>query len=266
MQLDPLSLTDSIPGSFSGKVAVVTGGGRGIGAATARLFAKLGARVAIVSRTESEVTSTVQSIREDLAQVRGAGEIHGLVLDLSLSQSVKPLFEFAENKFGSSVEILVNNAAIGYAVPFVASSEEVILREWERIQAINIRAPLLLSHEFMRRLAQKKHFTSHGVIVNISSLGGIQGTEKFPGLALYVTTKAAICGMTEALAVEGKPIGVRVNAVAPGAVDTEMLRKAAPHLKTQTTPDDIAKVIISLCDVQDSRAVTGDLIEIHSNL
>lgn len=262
MQSKTPSLIDSIPGSFSGKIAVVTGGGRGIGAATARLMVKLGARVLIVSRTQSEVAATVESIRQD----QGTGEIQGIALDLSLPEAVKTLFDFAEKKFQDHPSILVNNAAIGYALPFVSSPREVILKEWEKIQAINIRAPLLLSHELMNRIARMNPSSVHGAIVNISSLGGIRGTEKFPGLSLYGTSKAAICGMTEALAVEGKPIGVRVNAVAPGAVDTEMLRKAAPHLKTETKPDDVAKVIVSLCDAQASGGVTGAVIEIHSNL
>lgn len=266
MQISVPSLTDSIPGAFSGQVAIVTGGGRGIGAATARLLAKLGARVLIVSRTESDVVSTVEKFRADSIEGQAQGEIQGIALDLSLPESVKTLFDFAEKQFRATPSVLVNNAAIGYTFPFVSSSGEDVLSEWENIQAINIRAPLLLSHEFMKRLASMKQPASAGAIVNISSLGGIRGTEKFSGLALYVTSKAAICGMTEALAVEGKPLGIRVNAIAPGAVDTEMLRKAAPHLKTETKPDDIAKVIVSLCDGEASAGVTGAVIEIHSNL
>lgn len=266
MQIDPSSLTDSIPGSFSGLIAIVTGGGRGIGAASSRLLVSLGARVIIASRTEKEVLSTLESIRRDLVGRPGAGEIQGMALDLSLPESVSKIFDFAEKNYGSPAEILVNNAAIGYSIPFLTSTAEQILMEWKKIQAINIQAPLLLSHELMSRLGRTKRPSGRAAIVNISSLGGVSGTEKFPGLALYVTTKAAICGMTEALAVEGKPLQVRVNAVAPGAVDTEMLRKAAPHLKTETTPDDIAKVIIALCDSKASRSITGAVIEIHSNL
>jgi NAD(P)-dependent dehydrogenase (short-subunit alcohol dehydrogenase family) len=71
--------------------------------------------------------------------------------------------------------------------------------------------------------------------------------------------------MTEALAVEGKPYEIRVNAVAPGAVDTEMLKKAAPHLKTNTKPIDIAHVIVSLCDEESSGAVSGSTVEVFSN-
>lgn len=255
MQIGPPNPTHSIQASLKGQVALVTGGGRGIGAATAARFARLGARVVIVSRTASEVKKTIEQIR---SETPGA-QIEGLSLDLSRVESTKTLFDFAEKCFSVPVQILVNNAAIGYALPFIASSGEVLASEWEKIQSINIRTPLLLSHEMMKRLS---YSALPGSIVNLSSLGGVSGTEKFPGLALYVTSKAAVIGMTEALAVEGKSIGVRVNAVAPGAVDTEMLRKAAPHLKTNTKPEDIAEIILSLCASTD----TGKVIEVHSNL
>src|SRR5690606_11998869 len=105
-----------------------------------------------------------------------------------------------------------------------------------------------------------------GCIVNIGSLGGSRSTEKFPRLSIYVASKFAVAGLTEALAVEGRPLGVRVNAFAPGAVDMDMLRKASPHLKTDTTPAVVARVIVGLCDPTVSKAVTGAVIEIHSNL
>ena len=245
--------------SLRGQVAVVTGGGRGIGAATARLLALRGAKVLIVSRTESELLQTAKSIKNEIS----GAQIEILALDLSNPKSVNEVFNFAESKFSVPSQILVNNAAIGYGVPFLDTQPQEIAAEWEKIQAINIGTPLSLSHEFMRRLSQKNLV---GSIVNLSSLGGIRATEKFPGLSLYVISKFAICGMTEALAAEGKSIGVRVNAVAPGAVDTEMLRKAAPHLKTKTTPTDVAHVIAYLCDDESSKSVTGTTIEIHSNL
>jgi NAD(P)-dependent dehydrogenase (short-subunit alcohol dehydrogenase family) len=72
-------------------------------------------------------------------------------------------------------------------------------------------------------------------------------------------------GLTECLAVEGKPFGIRVNCVAPGAVDTDMLKKAAPFLKTRTTPEDVARTILFLCDEKESRSLNGTVIEIHSN-
>jgi NAD(P)-dependent dehydrogenase (short-subunit alcohol dehydrogenase family) len=247
------------PASLSGRAAIVTGGSRGIGEATAELLLERGAHVFICARTASEVASTVARLRERF----GAASIHGKAIDLENADSISALFDEAEQTLGDKIRILVNNAAIGYAIPFLETSAAVLTKEWDRMQAINIRAPLLLSHELMRRIPRGE---KTGAIVNLGSLGGIRGTDKFPGLAAYVATKFAIAGLTEALAVEGRSIGVRVNAVAPGAVDTEMLRKAAPHLKTETRPADVAKVIAYLCDSAESGSVTGTIIEIHSNL
>jgi 3-oxoacyl-[acyl-carrier protein] reductase len=186
-----------------------------------------------------------------------------MVADLENSASIPKLFDEAESCFREPVRILVNNAALGYAIPFLETTPGELAKKWNQLEAINLRAPLLLSHEMMQRIPRGE---KTGAIVNLGSLGGIRGTDKFPGLAPYVATKFAIAGLTEALAVEGRSIGVRVNAVAPGAVDTEMLRKAAPHLKTETRPEDVAKVIVYLCDPEESGSVNGTIIEIHSNL
>lgn len=84
-------------------------------------------------------------------------------------------------------------------------------------------------------------------------------------MSSYVVSKYAVTGLTESLAVEGKPLGIRVNCVAPGAVETAMLRKAAPFLKTSTTPEDVARTILFLADESQTRHMTGALIEIFSN-
>ncbi len=245
--------------SLAGRCALVTGGSRGIGAAVAEGLLARGARVYLCARTSVEVTATVARLRDRY----GPNAVFGSTVDLESAETIPALFDEAERAFGEPVHILVNNAAIGYAIPFLETSPAELRREWDRMAAINIRAPLLLSQELMRRMPRGERT---GSIVNLGSLGGIRGTDKFPGLAPYVATKFAIAGLTEALAVEGRPIGVRVNAVAPGAVDTEMLRKAAPHLKTETLPADVAKVIVYLCDPAESGAVSGSIVEIHSNL
>ena len=100
----------------------------------------------------------------------------------------------------------------------------------------------------------------------MSSLGGVPGTEKFPGYAAYTVSKFALTGLTEALAAEGREHRIRVNAVAPGAVDTVMLRRAAPHLRTRTGPADVAKIIAFLCDSAESGCMTGATLAINSNL
>lgn len=245
--------------ALKGQIAIVTGGGRGIGAATAEALVARGCQVFLCARTASEVSATVERLGKSAK---------GMALDLVTPNAAKAVFDAAENAFGGSVQILVNNAGIGYALDLLKTSDDVIFTEWEKTQAINVRAPFLLMREFLKRVQARggKSGEENGSIVNIGSLGGIRSTDKFPGLSIYVASKFAVAGLTEAFAVEGRPLGVRVNAVAPGAVDTEMLRKAAPHLKTETTPMDVANVIVGLCDPKTSRAVTGAILEIHSNL
>ena len=247
------------PTSLAGRNALVTGGSRGIGAAVAEKLLERGARVFVCARTEKEVTATVAR----LAARFGTERVFGMPSGLEVAESVPALFSAAESAMGGPIRILINNAAIGYTLPFLETSPTELRAEWDRMQAINIRAPLLLAHEMMRRIPRGE---KTGAIVNLGSLGGIRGTDKFPGLSLYVATKFAIAGLTEALAVEGRPAGVRVNAVAPGAVDTDMLQKAAPHLKTQTRPSDVANVIAYLADPAESGSINGAVIEIHSNL
>lgn len=127
--------------------------------------------------------------------------------------------------------------------------------------AINLRGAMLCAQQAFRLMREQG-----GSIVNVSSLGGVAGTEKFPGYAAYTVSKFALTGLTEALAAEGKSLKIRVNGVAPGAVDTTMLRQAAPHLRTQTTPADVAKVIAFLCDPSQSACMTGATLVIDSNL
>jgi 3-oxoacyl-[acyl-carrier protein] reductase len=105
-----------------------------------------------------------------------------------------------------------------------------------------------------------------GSIINISSLAGFQGAGKLPGFSAYSTTKSAITGLSESLAVEGKPYHIRVNAIAPGAVDTQMLHEAAPDVKTSTTPEDIAHLIAFLADNTSSSHITGSVIPVYSNV
>ena len=110
--------------------------------------------------------------------------------------------------------VLVNNAAHLVKKPFA----EVTAEEWDAQLASGLRAAFLCSREAFRRMGRG------GSIVNVSSLSGVAGAEKFPGMAAYVAAKSGLAGLTEALAVEGRPLGIRVNAVSPGAIDTPMLK------------------------------------------
>jgi NAD(P)-dependent dehydrogenase (short-subunit alcohol dehydrogenase family) len=103
-----------------------------------------------------------------------------------------------------------------------------------------------------------------GRIVNIASLSGVYATEKFPGLAAYNVSKYGVIGLTEAIAVEGKEHGVNAICLSPGAVDTEMLRRANPALRPGLTPDDVAELIVALLD-SPLAAVSGANIPLFSN-
>jgi NAD(P)-dependent dehydrogenase (short-subunit alcohol dehydrogenase family) len=128
------------------------------------------------------------------------------------------------------------------------------------VLGVNLRGTFLCCREAFRIMTEQQQ----GVIVNFSSLSGVKGVEKFPGLSAYNVSKAGVAGLTEILAVEGKPYNIRVCAVSPGAIDTEMLRQAAPHLKAGMTPQDMAEILLFLTD-DSGRMFSGSNIELFSN-
>ena len=239
---------------LAGQVVVVTGAGRGIGAATARLLAREGCRVVLASRTAREL----EAVQADIAP--GAGDDRVLVVptDLAREEDIIALFERTLAGFGD-LHALVNNGATFRGAPV----EELSAEDWDAVMAVNARGTFLASREALRRFRALGH---GGAIVNVSSLGGLRGTPKFAGFSAYSVSKFAVIGLTECLAVEGRALGVRVNCVAPGAVNTRMLHDAAPFLRTETSPEDVARTIRFLCDESESGAITGAVVEIHSNL
>lgn len=236
---------------FQDQVCLITGASRGIGAASALLFAKQNAKVVLVSRTESELLETARRIEQE-TQNR---TLLPLVADVSQEAAVIELFEKTRQAFGS-VQILVNNAAILEVADFIDYPTAL----WDQTMAVNLRGAFLCAREAFRHMRG-----GGGAIVNLSSLGGIRSTLKFKGFSAYVASKHGIVGLTESLAVEGKEWGIRVNGIAPGAVETAMLRRAAPFLQTKTTPEDIAKIILFLCDESQSKSLNGIVIEVQSN-
>lgn len=235
--------------SLRNQIAFITGGGRGIGAATAQALARRGAHVIVASRTESELSATVAEI-----QTTGLSA-SAIKLDVADETEVDAAFVGIAAAFGR-LDILVNNAAILLGGPFA----DMVMSDWDQVMAVNLRGATLCARGAFQLMS------NGGSIVNVSSLGGVPGTEKFPGYAAYTVSKFALTGLTEALAAEGRERNIRVNGVAPGAVDTAMLRRAAPHLRTRTGPDDVAKVISFLCDPSESGCMTGATLTINSNL
>ena len=235
--------------SIRDRVAIITGAGRGVGKATARRFAREGARVVLFSRTPGPLDETATDI------AREGGQVLSLAGDVSREEDVRALFQRAMDAYGR-VDILVNCAGIVLVRPFVDMDAET----WDRVIAVNLRGTFLCCRQAFRVMMAQQS----GVIINLSSLSGVKGVEKFPGLSAYNVSKAGVAGLTEILAVEGKPFHIRVCAVSPGAVDTKMLQQAAPHLKAGMTPDDLAEILLFLAD-DSGRMLSGSNIEIFSN-
>lgn len=219
---------------------LVTGGGSGIGAACAAEFLRRGRPVVVVGRRAGR-----------LRAVKGAFPLAG---DVGDERFARRAFAEARRRFGG-VAVLVNNAAVLVKKSFVDTSAS----EWDAVMRANLRGPFLFSREFLRAGA------AGGVIVNIGSLAGVQGTEKFPGLSAYTASKHGLSGLTEALAVEARPLGTAVFCVAPGAVDTAMLRKAAPGLRAGAVPADIARVVAGLAESADPLLLSGAIIPLDTN-
>jgi NAD(P)-dependent dehydrogenase (short-subunit alcohol dehydrogenase family) len=225
------------------RVAVVTGAGRGIGRSVARHLAETSIVVA-VARTAADLALTVAD-RDDM---------HAIATDIAAPGAAAAIAAAAQAL--GPVGVWVNNAATLEPRPFAEISDE----EWRRVMAVNLDAVFACCREATRLMSAG----GGGVIVNVASLSGVAGVEKFPGLASYNVSKAGVIALTEAVALEGREHGVRCLSVSPGAVDTEMLRRAAPHLRAGMTPDDLAAIIDFL--VSDAAIpLSGTNIPIHSN-
>jgi NAD(P)-dependent dehydrogenase (short-subunit alcohol dehydrogenase family) len=235
--------------SIKDRVAIITGAGRGVGRATARRFADEGARVVLFSRTAAPLDDVAAEI------ARQGYPILSVVGDVSREEDVQALFQRTMQAF-ARVDILVNCAGVVAVRPFA----EMDVSTWDNVLGVNLRGTFLCCHEAFRIMAIQRS----GVIINLSSLSGVKGVEKFPGLSAYNVSKAGVANLTEILAVEGKPYNIRVCAVSPGAVDTEMLQQAAPHLKAGMTPEDLAEILLFMVD-ESGRMLSGTNLEIFSN-
>src|SRR5579859_5017398 len=236
--------------SVKDRVAIITGAGRGVGRATALLLASAGAQVVLFSRTLAHLQETAQLIAQD------GGNALAVQGDVAREEDVLRLFQTVRETYGR-VDILINCAGIVAVQPFM----EMDASTWDAVINVNLRGTFLCCREAFRLMSVQQQ----GVIVNLSSLSGVKGVEKFPGLSAYNVSKAGIASLTEILAVEGKPHNIRVCVVSPGAVDTEMLRQAAPHLKAGMTATDMAEIILFLAD-DTGRHLSGTNLEIFSNM
>jgi 3-oxoacyl-[acyl-carrier protein] reductase len=171
--------------------------------------------------------------RAVVAALRGAGYD---VCSWSRSEGVDAGDEEQVERAATLLErwdVLVNNAAVLIPRPVV----ETTAHDWDETLRAGLRSAFLCSRAAFRQMGPGS------TIVNVSSLSGVAGAEKFPGMAAYVAAKSGLAGLTEVLAVEGRPLGIRVNAVSPGTIDTPMLALSAAPRDTALRPEQVASVI-----------------------
>lgn len=218
------------------KVAVVTGASRGIGRATALALNDAGAKVVAGARS-IEPMDGIETVR----------------CDVSAPGDVERLFTKAEEL--GPVSVLVCAAGILEKATIDETTDDI----WQRTIDTNLTGMFLCCRRAFASMHEKG-----GRIVNFASLSGVYATEKFPGLAAYNVSKYGVVGLTEALAVEGRDRGISAICLSPGAVDTEMLRSAAPHLNPGLLPDDVGRMIVALLDT-DLAPLSGANIPLFSN-
>jgi NAD(P)-dependent dehydrogenase (short-subunit alcohol dehydrogenase family) len=233
---------------LAGRLAVVTGASRGIGAATAEAVAAAGAHVVLAARDRLALDRVAGRIR-----VAG-GVATAVPTDVSDEAAIEGLF--AEVARTGRLSALVCAAGVLTPAPFAETTTPM----WRDTLRVNLTGTFLCCRAAFTAMAP----AGEGRIVTIASLSGVYATEKFPGLAAYNVSKYGVIGLTEAIAVEGKDHGISAICLSPGAVDTEMLRRANPALRPGLTPADVAELIVALLD-SPLASVSGANIPLFSN-
>lgn len=241
-----------VPARFRGKTVIVSGGGRGIGEATARRFAAEGAEVLVVARTATEVDAVAASIGD------AGGAAWSVTADVSDSQSVTRVVEAARARW-SRIDVLVNCAGIDHDCPFLDFPED----EWERVLGVNLTGAFLIG----QGVAQVMASGGGGAIVHISSIDayGADGNQ-----VAYNASKAGMLGLSRTMAIELAPHSIRSNVVSPGYTATPLTRQyvgeemyeymtkdfARIPQRRMATPDEIAAAVLFLAS-EEAAGITG---------
>lgn len=237
---------------LAGKVAVVTGGSRGIGRAIVEQLARGGARVAVVARSADRAEAVA-------AELHGEGH-RGYACDVADSAAVDALVKQVEGDFGS-LDILVNNAGVTEDNLLLRLSDE----DWDRVQDTNLKGAFHTIRAATKGMMRRRS----GRIINITSVVGLTGNK---GQANYAASKAGLIGLTHSAAVELGPSNINVNAVAPGYIRTTRLTEGvSPEVLDRARersvlgrlgdPQDVAHVVVFLCS-EKARHVTGAVIPV----
>lgn len=228
---------------LEGKIAIVTGGGRGIGKVIARRLGKLGAATVVAGTTASYLEQVAQEI------VDAGGKAKAIRCDVKEEADVLRLFDEAA-EFGP-VDVLINNAGIGRFGKLVDTS----VADWDLVQAVNLRGAFLCGRQALRVMAGRG-----GRIINIASVVGIKG---YADQGAYSASKFGLMGLSQVMAVEGQKDGVITQVIAPGSTDTELIAAARPDLDRSQTmdPEEIADAVEFLLG-QTGSAVT-DLVRLR---
>lgn len=217
---------------MTSRICIVTGGSRGIGLATALRFARAGASVVIAARS-------AQGLEPAVGQIRATGAAcEAVPVDVGTAAGARELIDVAKSRFGR-VDVLVNNAGDAPLSSIRDMSDE----DFERCLRANVASVFYCTRAVWQVMAAG----GGGTIVNLSS---VASTDPFPGLAVYGGTKAWVNTFTRAAAGEGKAVGIRVFAVGPGAVETQMLRRHFKDIPADATlaPDDVAALVEACCE------------------
>lgn len=245
-------------GLLAGKACIVTGGSRGIGRSIVELFAREGARVWYLSRSEAEGAADLMA-----AAAAGGGSVERLACDVSSEAEVEAAIEAVITASGG-IDIVVNNAGI--------TRDGLVFRmsldDWEAVLRTNLTSAFLVCRAAARHMIKRRT----GSIINVSSVVGIMGNG---GQTNYSASKAGLIGFTKSLAREVASRGVRVNALAPGFIDTSMTEKISDEMKDKLKtgiplgrtgkPEEVAKAALFLASDLSSY-VTGEILKVDGGM
>lgn len=236
----------SAMGKLTGKVAIVTGATSGIGEGITRCFASEGAQVIFCGRREEKGKTIEAAIRAD------GGDVTFVKADVTIREDIEKILKTAQDTYGG-VDILVNNAG---TLPMFNILEMDIAKHYDDVMALNLRAYFETTSIIGRQLRRG------GAIVNLASIGGLSGT---PGMSTYGASKAAVLSLTRSSAKELAAMGIRVNAICPGTIFSEMMPRDGEFTKGTISliplgrggePEEIGKVALFFAS-DDSSYVTG---------